>query len=75
MLKKFLTDGDYDFVIEGNDLVLASNGEDVFDIDEHVILQVQSLMSDYEIGTLSNDDLFVLINRIKIKVINAIKGI
>ena len=67
--------GNYNYVMEGNDIVSAFMGDIQLDIDAELWVMVTYAMDQFEIGHIEDDKVFDYINGIKGKVINAIKGI
>ncbi len=75
VVRKSLMLGDYNYVMEGNDIVSAFARDIQLDIDAEMWVMVTYAMDQFEIGHLADDKLFDYVNNIKGKVINAIKGI
>ena len=75
VVRKHLIQGDYNYVVEGNDIVSAFMGELELDVDAELWIMVTYAMDQFEIGKIKDSQLFDYVNVIKNKVINAIKGI
>ena len=75
VIRKHLMLGDYNYVMEGNDVVSAFVGDIQLDIDAELWVVVTYAIDQFEIGKISDDKVFDYVNGIKTKVINAIKGI
>lgn len=75
VVRKHLIQGDYNYVVEGNDIVSAFMGELELDVDAELWVMVTYAMDQFEIGKIKDSQLFDYVNVIKNKVINAIKGI
>ena len=75
VIRKHLMQGNYNYVMEGNDIVSAFMGDIQLDIDAELWVMVTYAMDQFEIGHIEDDKVFDYINGIKGKVINAIKGI
>ena len=75
VLMKYVTSGDYVYIIEGDDLVSYTCGEEQREITEEVLSTLKGVMSTYELNNISDGEYFEYVNGIKIKIINAIKGI
>lgn len=75
VIRKHLMLGDYNYVMEGNDVVSAFVGDIQLDIDAELWVVVTYAIDQFEIGKIRDDKVFDYVNGIKTKVINAIKGI
>lgn len=75
VVRKHLNLGDYNYVIEGNDIVCAFVNDVSLDIDAEVWVNVMHALNNFEIGKLGDNEIFNYINEIKLKVIHAIKFI
>lgn len=75
VVRKHLSLGDCNYVMEGNDIVSAFMGEQELEINAETWVMVTYAIDQFEIGHIDDDKLFDYINTIKTKVINAIKGI
>ena len=75
VVRKHLSLGDYNYVMEGNDIVSAYMNDLELDIDADLWVRVTYALDQFEIGHIKEDKLFDYINGIKTKLINAIKGI
>lgn len=75
VVRKHLTTGDYIYVLEGSDIVAALMGDIELEIDAEMLVTVNHIINQFEIGEVEDNQVFDYINRIKSKVINAIKGI
>ena len=75
LVRKHLNLGDYNYVIEGNDIVCAFVNDVSLDIDAEVWVNVMHALNNFEIGKLGDNEIFNYINEIKLKVIHAIKFI
>lgn len=75
VVRKHLIQGDYNYVIEGNDVVAAFMGDTQLDIDAELWVMVNYAIDQFEIGKIEDNKVFEYVNVIKSKVINAIKGI
>lgn len=75
VVRRHLMLGDYNYVMEGNDIVSAYMGDIELDIDAELWVMVTYAMDQFEIGHIEDNKLFDYVNGIKSKVINAIKGI
>ena len=72
VLMKYVTRGDYVYIIEGDDVVsYTCNGEQQ-EITEEVLSVLKELMSTYELNNISDNEYFEYVNGIKTKIINAI---
>ena len=75
VVRKHVNLGDYNYVIEGNDIVCAFVNDVSLDIDAEVWVNVMHALNNFEIGKLGDNEIFNYINEIKLKVIHAIKFI
>lgn len=75
VIRKHLMQGEYNYVIEGEDVVSAFVGDDQLEKDDELMNAVTDMIAKFEIGMISDDELFDYVNNIKSRVINAIKGI
>lgn len=75
VIRKHLVLGEYSYVIEGNDIVAAFMNEEALEVNDELYLMLMFAISEFEIGKISEGQLFDYINEIKEKMINAIKAI
>ena len=75
VVRKHLSLGDYNYVVEGNDVVSAFMGDIELEIDVEMWVMVNYAINSFDIGNIEDNQLLDYINLIKTKVINAIKGI
>ena len=75
VVRKHLTLGEYNYVIEGSDVVAAFCSDIELEIDAEMWIMVNYMIDQFEIGKLPDNQVFDYINVVKTKVINAIKGI
>ncbi len=75
VLMKYVTSGDYVYIIEGDDIVSYTCGGEQQEITEEVLGNLKELMSTYELNNISDSEYFEYVNQIKTKIINAIKGV
>lgn len=75
VVRKHLSLGDYNYVVEGNDVVSAFMGDIELEIDVEMWVMVNYAINSFDIGNIEDNQLLDYINVIKTKVINAIKGI
>lgn len=75
VIRKHLTSGEYNYVVEGSDVVAAFCGDCELEIDVEMWVIVNYMIDQFEIGKLPDEQVFDYINGVKTKVINAIKGI
>lgn len=75
VIRKHLMLGEYNYVIEGNNIVAAFMNEDELEVNDELYLMLMFAISEFEIGQVNENQLFDYINEIKVKMINAIKAI
>ena len=75
VLRRYLTQGEYQYILEGNDLVGAFYNGVELERNLETWIMVTYAIDSYEIGKMNDEQLFEYINLIKSKVINAIKSI
>lgn len=75
VLRSHLIQGEYQYIVEGNDLVGAFYNGIELERNLETWIMVTYAIDTYEIGKMNDDQLFDYINSIKSKVINAIKAI
>lgn len=75
VIRRHLTLGDYNYVMEGNHVVAAFMGDIALDLDIDLWLKVTYAIDAFETGRIKDENVFDYVNEIKTRVINAIKEI
>jgi hypothetical protein len=75
VIRKYLTLGDYNYVVEDDKLLYAFMKDEAINIDAELWIMVMFAMNEFEIGNIDDKEIFNYINVIKSKMIYAIKSI